>query len=44
MKKFVISALCGLCLCGAIASVAANSSSNEDTAVAGIRSTVGITC
>lgn len=44
MKKFVISALCGLCLCGAIASVAANSSSNEVPAVAGLRSIVGITC
>ncbi len=43
MKKFVISALCGLCLCGAIASMAANNGSNEVPAVAGIRSTVGIT-
>ncbi len=42
MKKLVISALCGLCLCGAIASMAANNGSNEEPAV-GIRSTVGIT-
>ncbi len=42
MKKFVISAICGLCLCGAIASMAANNGSNEVPAV-GIRSTVGIT-
>ena len=43
MKKLVISALCGLCLCGAIASMAANNGSNEEPA-GGIRSTVGITC
>ncbi len=44
MKKLVISAICGLCLCGAIASMAANNSSNGDSAVAGLRSTTAITC
>lgn len=44
MKKLVISAICGLCLCGAIAGVAISNSSNGDAAVAGIRSTAGITC
>lgn len=44
MKKLVISAICGLCLCGAIAGVAVNNGSNGDAAVAGIRSTTAVTC
>lgn len=44
MKKLVISALCGLCLFGAMVAAAADANSSENAVeVAGWRCAVGIT-